>query len=96
MASCGPASPDFQEEHGHREGHGTQNQAGRAEHNQAADYSYERRDGRVIRDERDRSALAGSLSLGNASTAIVFDNAVFGATSPVAGERSRFSLTPGF
>ena len=50
--------------------------------------------GRVIRNERDRSALAGSLSLGSASTAIVFDNAVFGATSPVAGERSRFELTP--
>jgi outer membrane protein assembly factor BamA len=50
--------------------------------------------GRIIRDERERSTLAGSLNLGNASAAVVFDNAVFGATSPVAGERSRFELTP--
>ena len=50
--------------------------------------------GRVVSDERAHTALAGSLNLGSASAALVFDNAVFGATSPVAGERSRFEVTP--
>jgi outer membrane protein assembly factor BamA len=50
--------------------------------------------GGVIRDERITSALARPLNLGNASAAVVFDSAVFGATSPVVGERSRFEVTP--
>jgi Tol biopolymer transport system component len=50
--------------------------------------------GRIISDERETSALAGALNLGHASAAAVFDSSVFGATSPVAGQRSRFEVTP--
>jgi hypothetical protein len=50
--------------------------------------------GQVLSDERDTSELAGSLNLASSSAALVFDSAVFGATSPVAGERSRFEVTP--
>jgi Tol biopolymer transport system component len=50
--------------------------------------------GAVVREDHTTSALAGSVNLGNVSAAAVFDNAVFGATSPVAGQRSRFEITP--
>jgi Tol biopolymer transport system component len=50
--------------------------------------------GRIIRDDRETSALAGALNLGHANAAMVFDSSVFGATSPVAGQRSRFEVTP--
>jgi len=50
--------------------------------------------GQVLSDERETSELAGTLSLASSSAAIVSDSAVFGATSPVAGERSRFEVTP--
>jgi hypothetical protein len=50
--------------------------------------------GRVLSDERETSELAGSLNLASSSAALVFDSAVFGATSPVAGERWRFEVTP--
>lgn len=45
-------------------------------------------------DQTDTTALAETLHLGTASAALVFDNSVFGATSPVAGGRSRFELAP--
>ena len=38
------AAPDFQKQLGDREGNGTQNQTGRAEHNQAADHRDEGED----------------------------------------------------
>jgi WD40 repeat protein len=50
--------------------------------------------GRVIREERAHTSLAGALDLGSASAAAVFDTAVFGATSPVAGGRSRLEVSP--
>jgi Tol biopolymer transport system component len=50
--------------------------------------------GQVLSDERETSELAGPLSLASSSAALVFDSAIFGATSPVAGERSRFEVTP--
>lgn len=50
--------------------------------------------GRRLLDEWTHTALADSLKLGSASTALVFDSAVFGATSPVAGSRSRLELAP--
>jgi Tol biopolymer transport system component len=52
--------------------------------------------GRLLSDERSSSQLAGALNLGSASTALVSDTAVFGATSPVVGERSRLEVTPTF
>jgi WD40 repeat protein len=52
--------------------------------------------GAVIQDDRSTSALAESLNLGTITAAAVSDNAVFGATSPVAGGRSRFEITPTF
>jgi outer membrane protein assembly factor BamA len=45
-------------------------------------------------DQTDSSALADTLHLSTASAALVFDNSVFGATSPVAGGRSRLELAP--
>jgi hypothetical protein len=50
--------------------------------------------GRVMSDRTDSSALADTLHLGTASAALVFDNSVFGATSPVAGGRARLELAP--
>jgi len=54
------------------------------------------RTGQVLSDERETSELAGALSLASSSAALVFDSAIFGATSPVAGERSRFEVAPTF
>jgi len=54
------------------------------------------RTGGLISDETARTALGSALNLSSASAAAVFDSAVFGATSPVAGERSRFQVTPTF
>lgn len=56
--------------------------------------AYSRVTGRVISEERETRSLADSLNLGNASAALVFDTSIFGATSPVAGARSRFEVTP--
>jgi outer membrane protein assembly factor BamA len=52
--------------------------------------------GRVIRDQTESSALAGPLQLGSTTAAMVFDTAIFGATGPVAGGRSRFEASPTF
>ena len=50
--------------------------------------------GRVISDETVTTDLADALHLGTARAAAVFDTSVFGATSPVAGQRSRFEISP--
>ena len=52
------------------------------------------RTGRIIRDETVTTALVNPLYLGTASVAAVIDSSVFGATSPVAGERARFEIAP--
>jgi Tol biopolymer transport system component len=52
--------------------------------------------GRTISDRTESSALAGPLQLGTTTAAMVFDSAIFGATSPVAGGRSRFEVSPTF
>jgi Tol biopolymer transport system component len=52
--------------------------------------------GREISDRTESTALAGSLQLGSTTAAMVFDSAIFGATSPVAGGRSRFEVSPTF
>jgi Tol biopolymer transport system component len=54
------------------------------------------RTGRVLSDDIETTALADTLHLTSLSTALVSDNSLFGATSPVAGSRSRFELQPTF
>ncbi len=50
--------------------------------------------GQVLLNERTTTSLAQTLNLGTAGAATVFDNSVFGATSPVAGRRYRIEVTP--
>jgi len=50
--------------------------------------------GRLISDETVTTSLAEPLNLGTAAVAAVSDSSVFGATSPIAGARSRFSVAP--
>jgi outer membrane protein assembly factor BamA len=50
--------------------------------------------GQVLSDSRTATSLAQTLKLGTAGAATVFDNSVFGATSPVAGARYRLEATP--
>jgi Tol biopolymer transport system component len=50
--------------------------------------------GRQISDQTETTSLAGTLRLGTATAALVSDNSLFGATSPVAGQRSRLSVSP--
>jgi len=54
------------------------------------------RTGRVIDDSVVREDLADPLSMSSVSTALVTDSSLFGATSPVAGGRSRFEMAPTF
>src|SRR5207244_9873889 len=51
--------------------------------------------GLIFDDSRERS-LGDSLTLGNASAALVFDTSNFGATSPVQGQRYRLEAAPTF
>jgi hypothetical protein len=50
--------------------------------------------GQVLLNKTTTTSLAQTLNLGTASAATVFDNSVFGATSPVAGQRYRLEVTP--
>ncbi len=50
--------------------------------------------GQVLSDQTETTQPAGALHLAGGSAALVFDSAIFGATSPVAGERSRFEVAP--
>jgi Tol biopolymer transport system component len=50
--------------------------------------------GRVLEDSSETTSLGPTLNLGNASAAYVFDTSVFGATSPVQGQRYRFEVAP--
>jgi outer membrane protein assembly factor BamA len=52
--------------------------------------------GGLISDERTHTALAGALDLALTSAALVSDTAAFGATSPVAGSRSRLEVAPAY
>jgi hypothetical protein len=54
------------------------------------------RTNRVIDETNETSPLAASLNLSSVSAALVTDSSLFGATSPVAGQRSRFELAPTF
>ena len=52
--------------------------------------------GAVYEDTTETTPLAQALNLGTSSAAYVFDTSVFGATSPVQGQRYRFEASPTF
>ena len=54
------------------------------------------RSGRVLDDRSQTTPLADSLNLSSVNAAFVTDSSLFGATSPVAGQRSRFEVAPTF
>lgn len=54
------------------------------------------RTGQLLVDQSQTTSIQAPLTLGNASAALVFDTANFGATSPVAGSRYRFEVAPAF
>lgn len=50
--------------------------------------------GELLLDQTEERQLADPLTLGQASVALVRDTAVFGATGPILGGRSRFEVVP--
>ena len=58
--------------------------------------SISQRSGRVLDDSTVTTPLAAPLNMSSVSTAFVTDSSVYGATSPVAGQRSRFEVAPTF
>ena len=54
------------------------------------------RTGRILDDQTVTTQLGDTLNLSSFSTALVTDSSLFGATSPVAGSRSRFEVGPMF
>ena len=54
------------------------------------------RTNRVIDDSTETTPLAAALNMSSVNTALVTDSSVYGATSPVAGQRSRFEVAPTF
>jgi Tol biopolymer transport system component len=58
--------------------------------------SFSRISGQVFENSTETTPIGETLSLGTSSAAYVFDTSVFGATSPVQGQRSRFEVSPTF
>ena len=58
--------------------------------------AYSLNTGRLVLDERQETTVADPLTLGVSSAALVYDTSVFGATSPVQGQRYRFEAAPTF
>ena len=54
------------------------------------------RSGRVLDDSTVTTPLAAALNMSSVSSALITDSSLFGATSPVAGQRSRFEVSPTF
>src|SRR5687767_2230865 len=54
------------------------------------------RSGRVLDESSVTTPLAAALNMSSVSTALITDSSLFGATSPVAGQRSRFEVAPTF
>ena len=54
------------------------------------------RTGVFLGESTERTSLADPLNMTTATAALVYDTSVFGATSPVSGQRSRFEVTPAF
>jgi len=53
-------------------------------------------DGALLDESSETTSLGPSLNLATTSAAYVFDTSVFGATSPVQGQRYRFEASPTF
>jgi len=51
-------------------------------------------DGRLLDDRKESLPAPSAINLGELSAALVYDNAAFGATSPILGQRYRFEVTP--
>jgi hypothetical protein len=58
--------------------------------------SFSRLTGAIFEESTETTPIGETLSLGTTSAAYVFDTSVFGATSPVQGQRSRFEVSPTF
>ena len=58
--------------------------------------AYDLRNGGLIFRDTQEVSVAESLNLGTTSAALVFDTSVFGATSPVGGQRYRLEVAPTF
>lgn len=56
--------------------------------------AYSRVTGQLLDDSRVSGRLADPLTLGTATAALVYDNSLFGATSPLIGQRYRLELSP--
>ncbi len=52
--------------------------------------------GQFLGQSTERASLGDALNMATASAALVYDTSVFGATSPISGQRSRFQATPAF
>jgi Tol biopolymer transport system component len=58
--------------------------------------AYSARTLQFLGSDTETTSLGDALQLGTATAAFVYDTSVFGATSPVSGQRSRFEVTPAF
>jgi outer membrane protein assembly factor BamA len=56
--------------------------------------AYDLRNGGLIFRETQTESVAENLNMGTASAALVFDTSIFGATSPVGGQRYRLEVSP--
>jgi Tol biopolymer transport system component len=56
--------------------------------------AYDLRNGGLIFRDTQEVEVAESLTMGTASAALVFDTSIFGATSPVGGQRYRLEVAP--
>ncbi|MGH9258115.1 MAG: peptidase S9 [Vicinamibacterales bacterium] len=54
------------------------------------------RGGQFLGQNTERTSLGNALQMATATAAFVYDTSVFGATSPVSGQRSRLEVTPAF
>lgn len=54
------------------------------------------RSGRVLDESTVTTPLGAALNMSSVSSALITDSSLFGATSPVAGQRSRFEIAPTF
>jgi Tol biopolymer transport system component len=57
-------------------------------------YAVDATTGQVLIDDRTDQPYGESINMGEASAALVYDTSVFGATSPIAGQRYRLQVTP--
>jgi Tol biopolymer transport system component len=56
--------------------------------------AYDLRNGGLVFRDTQEVEVAESLTMGTASAALVFDTSIFGATSPVGGQRYRLEVSP--